>query len=71
MSAYVVKVRQGIPRTPDTEWVYLEAISYRAYETSEPYRAVTHDVEEAFQFKSEVAAEFAAAFVGGKVEKLR
>jgi hypothetical protein len=50
--------------------VWLVAIDYRPYLGRDGGRATSVDPTEAFVFKSAVAAEMAAARVGGDVEEL-
>ena len=67
---YVVFVMEANRGDPTTFKKYVGAYAYRAYENSEPYRALSLHLCEAFVFKNEVSAEIAAFMVGGKVEEV-
>lgn len=66
---YVVKKDVGVKGTPDRVEEYLCVINYNPYHVHDGLRqpAMSSEVDEAFLFRTEAAAEMAAVFIGGKV----
>lgn len=64
---FCVVVIEADPSSPEAFRRYVRALSYQAYSNQQGRRLLTDFLHEAFVFKTEVAAEMAAAWTGGQV----